>query len=129
MPPDYIIDRGARRVLSDVRGVYSYQVALERMGRLQADPDFDASFSLLMDFREATAVELSHDEIVELTSIRVFSEDSKRAYVVATTEHFGLARMFGSYRAPGKRDIYRVFTDMDEAVAWLGAAPPGPVGP
>ena len=114
-------------MVAAVRGVYSFDVALGRMRRLQADPEFDPTFALLMDFREATAIELSHDEIVELSSIHVFDGGSKRAYVVATPEHFGLARMFATYRSPVADDIFRVFTSMDEAIGWLDhGRPPAP---
>jgi hypothetical protein len=131
VPPDYRIDRSSRRVLSEVRGVYSFEVAVGRMRRLLADPEFDPAFDLLMDFREAAAMELTHDEIVEMTNIRVFSDDSRRAYVVSTPEQFGLARMFSSYRVPGGSEAYRVFTDMGEALAWLdlGRSPAPPPGP
>jgi hypothetical protein len=90
-----------------------------RMRQLQKDPEFDPSFALLMDFRETTKVELSHDEIVDLSNIHVFSPESKRAYVVASPEQFGLARMFAAYRSPKKQQVFCVFTDMDDAVAWL----------
>jgi hypothetical protein len=102
-----------------VKGVYSFDVAVGRMRRLQKEPEFDSGFSLLIDFREATKIDLSHDEIVELSTIHVFSPESKRAYVVANPEQFGLARMFASYRSPEKKHVFRVFTDMAEAVAWL----------
>jgi hypothetical protein len=108
-------------VFSAIKGVYSYDVAVKRMRQLQKDPKFDPSFALLMDFREATKVDLSHNEIVDLSSIHVFSPESKRAYVVASPEQFGLARMFSSYRSPKKHQVFCVFTDMDEAIAWLDA--------
>jgi hypothetical protein len=119
MPEEYRIDRASRRVVSVVLGVYSYEVAVGRMRRLQMDPEFDPEYSLLIDFREATQIELSHDEIVELSSIHIFSPESKRAYVVASPEQFGLARMFASYRSPKNAQVFQVFTDMDEAVGWL----------
>jgi hypothetical protein len=114
-------------VVAEVRGIYSFEVAVGRMRRLQADPEFDPKFDLLMDFRAATAVELSHDEIVELSSIHLFDGGSRRAYVVATPEHFGLARMFSTYRSPVADEVFRVFTSMDEAIAWLDQSrPPTP---
>jgi hypothetical protein len=56
---------------------------------------------------------------VELSNIHVFSPESKRAYVVASAEQFGLARMFASYRSPKNAKVFQVFTDMDEAFGWL----------
>jgi hypothetical protein len=128
MPDDYRIDRPFRRVVSAVVGVYSFDVAVGRMRRLQKDPEFDPSFSLLIDFREATRIDLTHDEIVELSAIHVFAPESKRAYIVANPEQFGLARMFASYRSPKKESVFRVFTDLAEAVAWLddGTEPASP---
>jgi hypothetical protein len=126
-PEDYRIDKEGRRVHSVVHGVYDLKVAVERMRRLRKDPDFDPSFTLLIDFREATEVRLSHDEIVQLSEIHVFSNESKRAYLVASKEQFGLVRMFASYRNPKAMQLIRIFTSMDEAVAWLdGAEKPPP---
>jgi hypothetical protein len=120
--PDYRIERDNHRVVAEVRGTYSYDVALARMRRLQADPDFDPTFSLLMDFREATAVELNHDQVAALSKIHLFAADSRRAYLVATPLQFGLARMFATYRSPTAEDVIRVFTGLNEAVAWLDQA-------
>ena len=99
------------------------------MDRLVADPGFDPTFSQLIDFAGITKVALSHDEIYDLSSTHVFASDAKRAFVTTTMEQFGLARMFQSYRAAKGEAGIRVFTKMEEALAWLclkAESSPGP---
>ena len=98
------------------------------MDRLSADPDFEPTFSQLIDFAGITKVTLSHDEIYDLASRHVFAPGAKRALVTPTMEQFGLARMFQSYRSVKGETGIRVFTRMEEALAWLGineGDPPG----
>lgn len=127
MPIVYEIDRNKRRVVSSGTGVLSLEEAKGHMNRLANDPAFHPSFSQLIDFRGITKVTLSHEDVYELSTRQVFLPDSKRAFVTANTEQFGLARMFQSYRsAKGERGI-RVFSSYEEAVTWLD--PEGPAAP
>jgi hypothetical protein len=99
------------------------------MDRLSADPEFDPTFSQLIDFAGITKVTLSHDEIYDLSSRHVFASDARRAFVTTTMEQFGLARMFQSYRAAKGETGIRVFTVMEEALVWLELKTGDPPGP
>jgi hypothetical protein len=128
MPADYRIDPENRRVWSSGTGVLTHEDITGHMSRLARDPQFDPSFSQLMDFRHITKVEVTTEQLIELTEVRIFSPESKRAMVTLSGMHFGLARMYESYRtAKGDRAI-RVFLDFKEALEWLDSAatPSGP---
>jgi hypothetical protein len=128
MSADYRIDPENRRVWSSGTGVLTHEDLAGHMNRLAKDPQFHPSFSQLMDFRYITKVDVTTEQIIELTEIRIFSPESKRAMVTLSGMHFGLARMYEAYRtAKGDRAI-RVFLDFKEAVEWLdaGATPAGP---
>lgn len=119
MPADYRIDAAKRRVFSEGIGHLVYDDLKGHMNRLSRDPKFDPTFSQLLDFRGVTTLELKADDIITLAAFRVFSPESKRAFVAPDPVKFGLARMYEAYRAPkGDRGI-RVFKDYDEAVEWL----------
>ena len=124
MPLDYRIDRARRCVVSSGSGGFTYKEAKGHMDRLSADPDFDPTFSQLIDFAGITTMNLTHDEVYDLSSRHVFAADSKRAFVTSTMEQFGLARMFQSYRAGKGETGIRVFSNMEEAIAWLGLKEP-----
>ena len=125
MPIDYKIDRAKRRVVSTGNGDFSHKDAKGHMDRLSADPDFDPTFSQLIDFAGITKVSLTHDKIYDLAARHVFASDAKRAFVTVTMEQFGLARMFQSYRSAKGESGIHVFTDMKEAIAWLDVKEPG----
>lgn len=110
--------------MSSGSGGFSYKDAKDHTDRLSADPDFDPTFSQLIDFTGFTTMILTHDEVYDLSSRHVFAADSKRAFVTGTMEQFGLARMFQSYRAAKGETGIRVFSNMEEAVAWLGLKEP-----
>jgi hypothetical protein len=116
----YHIDKEARMVFSTGSGAFGYDDAVGHMSRLKADPDFDPSFSQLIDFRELTELTLTHDQIAELSTVEVFLPEARRAFLVSTAEQFGLARVFQAYRSARGDQSIRVYTDPGEAYAWLG---------
>ena len=65
-------------------------------------------------------MKLTADEIKDLATRSLFDASSKRAFVASNSIQFGLSRMFASYREiQGKQEV-RVFTEMKEALNWLG---------
>jgi hypothetical protein len=115
----YYIEKEARLVRTHATGTFGYEDAISHMTRIKKDPDFDPAFSQLLDFREVTEMILTHDEIVSLSAVEVFSRQSRRAFLVGTPEQFGLARVFQSYRSSRGDQTISVFTDAEEAFAWL----------
>jgi hypothetical protein len=115
----YQIEKEARLVRTHATGAFDYEDAISHMSRIKKDPDFDPTYSQLLDFREVTEMILSHDEIVSLSAVEVFSRQSRRAFLVGTPEQFGLARVFQTYRSSRGDQTISVFTDPEEAFAWL----------
>jgi hypothetical protein len=91
----------------------------DHQDRLLADPDFDASFDQLIDTTAATKFEISADEARTLAKRRIFSPDSRRAFVANDPHIFGLGRMMEIYREGLEYADVEVFSSIDEAFKWL----------
>jgi len=119
MPAFYKIDKERKLVMSTGSGVYTMADALAHQDKLLKDPDFDRSFSQLYDFTHITDMELSSEYIRTLARRTVFSENSRRAFLVNSDLKFGLGRMFIIFRDTlGEKGI-RVFRNLDEALDWV----------
>jgi hypothetical protein len=119
MPAFYKIDKERRLVLSSGAGTFTLADALAHQEKLAGDPDFDPSFSQLMDFTHVTRVELSAEDIRRLAQRTVFSPQSRRAFIMPNDADYGLARMFEILReAQGEYGI-RIFRNLDEALDWV----------
>jgi hypothetical protein len=124
MPADYRIDPKNKRVWSSASGTLTHADLAGHMSRLSKDPQFDPSFSQLIDFRHITKIEVTTEQLIELTETSIFSAASRRALVTLGGVHFGLARMYESYRTAKGDHAIHVFLDFKEAIDWLdsGAA-------
>ena len=118
MPTLYKIDKERRLVLTTVSGVTTFAEGLEFQKNLQNDPDFDPSFSHLMDFRSASPEDLTGNEIRALAVAKIFSANSRRAFLVNSDVGYGIARMFGTLREMAGDSGVRVFRDFDQALEW-----------
>jgi hypothetical protein len=119
MPAFYKIDKENRLVISTGTGVLTMADALEHQKRLLKDPDFERSFSQLLDFTQVTDVQLSAEEIRSLSQATVFSANSRRAFLVNSDLKFGLARMFAVFRETFGEKGIRVFRNSDDALDWV----------
>jgi hypothetical protein len=119
MPADFRIDLEKRRVWSYATGDLSYEDMTDHMNRLAKHPQFDPRFSQMLDFRGISIVGVTTEEVIALAEVRVFSPQSKRAFVAPEPLNFGLARMYEALRATKGDDRIRVFRDYDEALEWL----------
>jgi hypothetical protein len=119
MPAFYKIDKERKLVMSSATGVFNKAVALDHQNRLLADPDFDPSYSQLMDYTHVTQIDLSAADVGLLAVRNVFSPDSRRAFLVPNDLAFGFARMFEIIREnAGERGI-RIFRTLEEALDWV----------
>jgi len=120
MPYSFVIDRERRLVLSTVWGEITLRTIMDHQDTLERHAAFDPTFRQLADFTGVTKVLLDAEEIRTVATRRVFSPGSRRAFVTATAEVFGLARMYSTYMElyGDVRDL-RVFTDKEEALRWL----------
>jgi hypothetical protein len=119
MPADFYIDVPRRMVFSHGSGVLRLADFRDHMERLLQHPDFRPEFNQLLDFRRVEDVTITAEEIILLAARNVFSPKSRRAFVVTSDLHFGLVRMFGSYRENAGEKGIKLFREMKEALAWL----------
>jgi hypothetical protein len=124
MPADYRIDLDRRRVFSRATGDLTYESIYAHMNRLAKDPLFHPSFSQVLDFTEVTTVGITSEQVATLAEVRVFSPQSKRAFVAPGPLKYGMARMYEALRAPRGDHHIRVFTDYGEAIEWLDLEEP-----
>jgi hypothetical protein len=85
---------------------------------LREDPDFEPGFRQLIDVREVTLIDLTHDAIMRTAQAMIFAPGARRAFITATEEQYGLARVFAVY-AETTGNVVEVFRDAALAEAWL----------
>jgi hypothetical protein len=98
MPAYFRIDKEHRLVMSTISGVFTLADGLAHQEKLVKDPDFDPSFSQLIDFTQVTKLELGTEEVRRLAQRSIFSADARRTILVNSDFAFGLARMFLIFR-------------------------------
>jgi hypothetical protein len=89
------------------------------MKALGQDPRFRPEFNHLVDCRQFEVMDLTAAQLQEMGSRSLFAKTSKRAFVVSSDLHYGLSRMFATYREISSGQTTMVFRDMREAIAWL----------
>ena len=119
MPASYRIDKVKRRVTTVGEGTVSWDDIISHMESLAKDPDFQPTYSQLLDFTGTTKITLTHDQIFEVARRTMFSKGSKRAFVTANAYQYGMTRMFQSYRKMFGAETIHVFKSMEEALRWL----------
>lgn len=116
MPAFYKIDKERRLVMSSGTGVFNKEEAFSHQNRLLADPDFDSSYSQLIDFTHIAKIDLTAADIRQLAVRNIFSPESRRAFLVPNDLAFGLGRMYEILReAEGERGI-RIFRNLEDAL-------------
>jgi hypothetical protein len=120
MPCEYLIDPERRLVVSRGTGTFRHRDYLEHVEKMSADPRFQPGFNHLVDCRHFEHLDLTADELQSLGKLTLFAASSRRALVVASLLHFGLARMFAAFRSRSHRQETAVFRSMEDAIAWLG---------
>jgi hypothetical protein len=115
MPADFTIDTERETVFSEATGVFTLGDALSHVDRLIGHPDFKPVFNQIIDFRQATGMALSCDDVRNLAKQNIFSADSRRPFLVTPGVQFGLGRVFATYRELEVEQGIRIFTDANEA--------------
>ncbi len=119
MPIFFKIDKEHRLVLSTVSGVVTIADALAHRENLRRHPDFDPSFSQLVDLSNVTKIEFSHEDVERFAQDTIFSLNSRRAALAIGDHAYGLARMFETLREFKGEQGVRVFRNLDEALDWV----------
>jgi len=94
MPASYKIDKELRLVTTIGSGRLRLGDALAHQESLRKDPDFDPSFSQLMDLTQVTQYDIDSNDIHKLTHRGVFSPTSRGAILVEGDLGYGFGRMF-----------------------------------
>ncbi len=113
------IDKERRLVMTTATGVLTFADGLAHQDRLMTDPDFDPSFSQLMDLTHVTKIELGSEDVRRLAEKSVFAPDARRAILVNCDVVFGLAQKFVAFRESLGEKGLRVFRSVDEALSWV----------
>jgi hypothetical protein len=93
--------------------------AVGHQQRLSRDPDFDPTFSQLIDLSQVSKIEMTADDVRQLAKDDTFSPHARRAILVASDKAFALAQMFATLRkAQGDTNI-GVFRDLELALGWI----------
>jgi|SRR5579863_2076392 hypothetical protein len=124
MPALYKIDKPNRFVISIASDPLSPDDILRHQQLLADDPEFDPSYSQLLDFSEVTLFNFTAADVRILAQANLFSPNSRRAIVAKSEVIFGLARMFEAFRDLAGESGIRVFRDRNEALDWVLAKRP-----
>jgi hypothetical protein len=118
VPATYQIDKARRLVVSTASGFLTAADILAHQKKLLADSNFDPDCSQIVDCSAVTGIDLSPDDVRDVTAATIFSAHSRRAVLVSTDEQFGFARMFKMMReAQGEHGI-QIFRDRADAMRW-----------
>lgn len=119
MPAFYKIDRENRLVMTTASGTVTLADALAHQEKLRRDPDFDPSFSQLLDVSFVTRLEITSEHVRLLAQSSSFSQNSRRAVLVSNDTAYGLARMFEMLRESAGDTGIEVFRSLEEALDWV----------
>jgi len=129
MPTFFKIYKERRLVMSAVSGVITIADALAHRQNLRKHPDFDPSFSQLVDLSNVTKIEFSRKDMETFAQETIFSLNSRRAALATCDIAYGLARMFEMLRESKGEEGLRVFRNLDEALDWVLPKNAPPVDP
>jgi len=119
LPIFYKIDKERRVVMTTGSGDFSIPEALRHQDQLLHDPDFDRSFSQIIDLRHVTQFDLEPGDVRKLAQRNIFSPESRRAIIVNTDLGYGYGRMFELHRENAGELGIRVFRTLEEALDWV----------
>ena len=119
MPVTYHIDKTQNVLFAKATGELTAEDIQEFRRTAADDSEFDRRLDNIFDFRSISGVQLTGEEVRELTFGAVFHEHSRRALVVPHELMFGMSRMYSLFIG-AEADVMKDFYDMDEARRWLG---------
>jgi hypothetical protein len=123
MPISYRIDVPRRIVRTTYSGTPSTPDFRQYFIRVEADPNYDASFARLIDWRDLSAAPMTAD--VELLAYLTASsaggaKAGRRAMLVRPGVQYGVGRMLQALiRMRGCEVAFELFNERSAAEAWL----------
>ncbi len=95
-----------------------------------ADPRFREDLKILLDHRACRWIGLSGNDVRRRADLQLRRRDrigrQQIAFVVATPQEYGMARMLAAHLDEQVPFVAHAFTSIDEARAWLATPPAGP---
>jgi hypothetical protein len=119
MPASYEIDKQRRLVFSTGVDPFTLADGLAHQEKLAQDPDFDPSFSQIIDFTRIAQFDLEASGVRRLAQRTLFSPGSRRAIIVSTDLAYGFGRMYEILRENYGDKGIRVFRNLDKALDWI----------
>lgn len=121
MPVSFELDLPGRIVRVRMHGAISDADLIVADDELRASADFHPDFDQLVDTREAEGGEVTTSAIRELARRPpLFSQRSRRAFVVRNDVGYGLARIFQARRGDVAGEI-QIFRSLAHAEHWLAS--------
>ncbi len=121
MPWEYTIDTSRNLGFVKASGVMTAEVLADGLRRASQDPKFHPDLNVFADYTEVTDWQVSTDFLSHLSNSRRLSDKSKTAIWTTGPLSYGMGRAFASWVNVGQ---VRIFTDKDEAWAWLNEGVP-----
>ncbi|MCI0453232.1 MAG: hypothetical protein L0Z51_12775 [Candidatus Latescibacteria bacterium] len=126
MPIEYVIEVHLRRVVATVHGTLTEHDVFGYQRNVWTHPEI-AGFDEIVDMTYVEHVDLPTPSGERMRALAELSAEmdavtSSRFAIVAPGDFaYGLARMYGTYRALDERSTkeVRVFRSMQDAMAWL----------
>ncbi len=119
MPVDHKIDTSKKMVFSMAYGNLTDQDVYTNLERLRNDPDFDPSFSQLVDCTNVTNIDdMSTEAIYTLAEKNSFGLGSQRAFVAPSNPEYNTFRIY-ELLTTVHPDVVVVFKNMEEAYEFL----------
>jgi hypothetical protein len=107
------------------RGIVDDELLLDAYSRLITAPDFDPALDDIVDLRDVSNFDISHEGmrrlVARLAELDILGFRTRVAMVAPTTVAFGMGRMYELLRGTVRNtteDIH-VFREFDEALRWL----------
>jgi GAF domain len=119
IPTFYKVDRERKLVLTTGSGFVTREDVLTLQDRMSNDPEFDTSFSQVVDFAQLTDTDIGLADVQTFAQKDAFSSHSRRAIVVKGDVAFGFAKIFELYRQLRGASGIHVFRDPGEAFDWI----------
>lgn len=108
-------------IISTGSGRVTAEEIKARQDETSTDPDFDPEFDQIVDLRAVTGFDVSIDQIRNLAHRKIFSGNSRRAFVGIAPSTFGTQLLWQVYTETSENPSQiRIFSDLTAALDWLG---------
>jgi hypothetical protein len=131
MPTSFLIHPTRRLIYARLFGQATVEEVLASRAEAARHPDFDPTFDVLYDVRDADLSRFPPSWVDRLSTASIFHPSSRRTIVAGSDDKFGLARMFEiRWELSGNEPVQMmVVRTLPESLAWLGLSDFDPTVP